>query len=113
MNQYFSTFSKFADFSGRASFNEFWLFWTVNVVLGAAFGAFAGYSTVAFEVFVLLTILPTLALGVRRLHDIDKGIRWILIGVIPLGGLVLLVLFAQQGNPRPNRFGDCPRYKLA
>lgn len=59
---------------------------------------------------MLITLIPALAVGVRRLHDIGKsGWMW-LVGLIPLIGLIwLLVLFATNGNPGENKYGANPK----
>jgi hypothetical protein len=58
------------------------------------------------SVFDLLTFLPGLSVSVRRLHDLDRRGWWLLIALIPLiGGIVLIVVFCQRGEPGDNRFG--------
>ncbi|HEY8353780.1 MAG TPA: DUF805 domain-containing protein [Methylophilaceae bacterium] len=96
-------FNKYADFSGRARRSEFWwffLFYFVgNIVLGSI-------SSVLGLLFVLATIVPGLAVGARRLHDTNRSGWWQLIGLIPLiGFIVLIVLFAQEGQSGDNQYG--------
>ena len=58
-------------------------------------------------VWGLVNVLPGLAVGARRLHDIDKAGWWLLIGLIPLiGGIILIVWFATKGTLGANRFGE-------
>ncbi len=53
--------------------------------------------------------MPGLAVPIRRLHDIDKSGWWILIGFIPLIGIIILLLwFVRRGSEGPNLFGDDP-----
>jgi uncharacterized membrane protein YhaH (DUF805 family) len=72
----------------------------------------AGYQSHGGWLTLLLalgTIIPTIAVGVRRLHDVDKSGWWILLSLIPLiGGLILLFFYVQPGTPGPNRFGPDP-----
>jgi uncharacterized membrane protein YhaH (DUF805 family) len=98
--------SKYADFSGRASRPEFWWFalgvWIINLVLHVVLPVIAW-------IFVLAVLIPSLAVGSRRLHDIDRSGWWQVISLIPLVGLiVLIVFFAQRGTAGANRFGAPP-----
>lgn len=103
-------FSKYATFSGRSPRSEYW-FWVlftfvVTIVLhllGAVVGILA---TVLYFVFWVATIVPSIAVGVRRLHDIDRSGWWLLIALVPIVGWIVLVVFAcLPGTPGPNRFG--------
>ncbi len=52
-------------------------------------------------------VIPSLAAAVRRLHDTDRSGWWVLLGAIPvIGLLVLFFLYLQRGTPEPNRFGS-------
>ncbi|MFI7026726.1 DUF805 domain-containing protein [Micromonospora sp. NPDC049900] len=55
-------------------------------------------------------LLPSPAVSVRRLHDLGRSGWWLLIGLIPIvGWIVLIVFFVQDGQPGPNRFGPSPK----
>lgn len=120
-------FQKYATFSGRASRSEYW--WTalalaiVGIVLsfGALLGGLAGSTTdaygesqpgVGFYPFAIIglvvwlgVIVPSLALTVRRLHDIDQPGWWLLINFVPyLGSLVLFVFSLMGPKPEGARF---------
>lgn len=109
-----AAFSNYATFSGRARRSEYWWFvlfnLIVSVVLALVFGGNGmGGGNLANSLWSLATLLPSLAVGARRLHDIDRTGWWLLIGFIPLIGLiVLLVFFTKKGTPGPNRFGTDP-----
>ena len=61
--------------------------------------------------FALAFTIPYLAVCARRLHDIGKSGMYLLLWLVPLvGGIVLLVWFAQEGEPRANQFGEVPQY---
>ena len=102
-------FRKYAMFGGRALRSEYWFFilfqflvvvalMIVDAVVGT--GVLSTLASLAF-------LLPSLAVGARRLHDIDKSGWWLLIGLIPLiGAIVLIVFFCQEGTRGPNQFGD-------
>jgi uncharacterized membrane protein YhaH (DUF805 family) len=63
-----------------------------------------------YVLYALAVLIPGLAVGVRRLHDIDKSGWWMLIAFIPLiGGIVLLVFAVMEGTSGSNRFGPDPK----
>ncbi|MDR7335280.1 DUF805 domain-containing protein [Roseateles asaccharophilus] len=89
-------FSKYVDFSGRASRSEYWWFFLFLVIIYVAGALFSDFI---YYLLVLGTFLPSLAVAVRRLHDTDRSGWWLLIGFIPLiGGIILIVLLAQEGK---------------
>ncbi|MDA8014761.1 MAG: DUF805 domain-containing protein [Gammaproteobacteria bacterium] len=122
-----SCLQKYADFDGRASRSEYWWFflfgWLCQVggfFLGGTIGVTSGFFLSIFTVVALL--LPTLAVGARRLHDINMS-GWLQLSLIvyPLGllsesrGMILLgliivivfvVLFAADGKPEKNRYDE-------
>lgn len=62
------------------------------------------------SIYSLLILIPSIAVGVRRLHDLDKSGWWMLIGIIPLiGAIVLIYFFVQDGQAGSNRFGPDPK----
>ncbi len=111
--------NKYATFEGRARRSEYWYFMLfyflaivalaiVDVIVGTyseegGFGLLSG-------LFMLATILPSLAVTVRRLHDTDRSGWWVLINLVPiLGALVLLVFTVLDSQPGANRFGPNPK----
>ena len=115
-----AVFSKYATFEGRARRSEYWWFVLFNlivsiiltVLLGGGRGmgdsGMMGGSLLA-NIWSLATLLPSLAVGARRLHDIDRTGWWQLIWFIPvIGWIVLIVFFASRGTAGPNRFGANP-----
>jgi uncharacterized membrane protein YhaH (DUF805 family) len=116
-----AVFSKYATFEGRARRSEYWWFvlfnLIVSIILGAAFGGGHGMGeggmmmggNLVSTLWSLATLLPAIAVGARRLHDIDRTGWWLLISFIPLiGWIVLIVFFASRGSAGPNRFGNDP-----
>lgn len=116
--------SKYATFEGRASRSEFW-WWVLAVFLvlivtqvidGALIAPLLGFSAFAPEagqplsfLVALGIILPNLAVGVRRLHDTGRSGWWILIGLIPLiGTLILLYFYIQPSEQGDNAYGPAP-----
>jgi uncharacterized membrane protein YhaH (DUF805 family) len=90
-------FNKYVDFSGRASRSEYWWF-ALFVFLGSfVLGMFSTWLNV---IFLLATLLPQLAAATRRLHDTGRSGWWQLIGIVPLiGWIVLIVFLAQESGP--------------
>ena len=89
--------TKYADFSGRATRPEYWWF-VLFVVLGGILLSLI--SSILGGVFSLATLLPSLAAATRRLHDTQRSGWWQLIGLVPvIGVIVLLVFLAQEGKP--------------
>lgn len=104
--------SKYATFSGRSRRSEYWWFALFNLLVslvGAGVDAALGRPLIQFVVALAL-LLPNLAVLVRRLHDTNRSGWWVLIGLIPLvGSIVLIVFAAQDSQPGTNRFGDSPK----
>jgi uncharacterized membrane protein YhaH (DUF805 family) len=103
---------------GRRS--EYWWFLLFTVLVGLAaaildngLGTTLGSdgSTGVIGIIVnLALLLPTLAVAVRRLHDTDRSGWWLLIGLVPIvGAIVLLVFFVSDSTPGTNRFGANPK----
>ncbi len=107
-----SAFSKYFTISGRACRSEYWYY--VLFIILVSFGLMTISMILPFlamlsMVFSLATIIPSITVAIRRLHDIDRSGWWILIGFIPLiGTIVLLIFFVKQGTEGPNDFGDDP-----
>ena len=108
-----SALGNYANFNGRARRSEYWWFFVVvNVVIGVlvfAGGAIAPPLAGVGGLVGLACLLPAWAVTVRRLHDTDRSGWWILLGLVPFGGLVLLVFFAQPGTSGANQFGSEPQ----
>jgi uncharacterized membrane protein YhaH (DUF805 family) len=109
-------YSKYATFGGRASRPEFWYFVLFNVLASivtsildhALFGgAPAAGAGPLSAIFTLVSLIPNLAVGCRRLHDTDRSGWWQLMAFIPIVGWILLIVWwASAGTPERNRFGD-------
>jgi uncharacterized membrane protein YhaH (DUF805 family) len=94
-------FKKYATFDGIAERSEYWWFFLFCVLMSAVLGLFSDAVGAAFSI---ATLLPSLAVGARRLHDTDRSGWWQLLMFIPLiGWIVLIVFFAQEG--KSNRYG--------
>jgi len=108
---------KYADFAGRAPRAEYWWFYLlylvaliVAMIVDSIIGSrlFLSYG-LASTLVGLGFLVPMLAAGIRRLHDTDHSGWWLLIGLVPLiGVIVLLIFFVSGGTAGPNRFGEDP-----
>jgi len=95
-------FNKYLDFEGRATRSEFWWFMLFGFVVSLILASI--HPTIE-TLFSLAIFLPSLAVGSRRLHDIDKSGWWQLLHIIPLiGTIVLIVFFASKGDEYPNKY---------
>jgi uncharacterized membrane protein YhaH (DUF805 family) len=99
-------FSKYADFNGRAKRPEYWWFFLFLFLLGAVTGAI---SEALNGIVALATLVPSLAVGARRLHDTDRSGWWQLLWIIPIIGWIVVIIFlAEEGKTTDNQFGAIP-----
>ena len=106
-------FAKYATFDGRAARPEYWYFVLLLFLVSAAaslIDAAVGSSVGVIEgLWHLATIVPSIAVTARRLHDTDRSGWWQLLAFIPIvGWIILIVWMATAGTPGPNRFGPPP-----
>jgi len=107
-------FRNMFNYQGRASRSAYWWFalfqvlaWVGVLILAFIFAAvhIPAVSILLYVAAVIGSILVSLSLTVRRLHDSDKSGFWYLIAFVPFGGIVLLVFTLLEGTPGQNRFG--------
>jgi len=99
-------FIKYVGFDGRATRSEYW--WWVLFIFAVAIVAGLLDLGMIGNLFSLATLLPSIAVGARRLHDIGKSGWWQLIGLIPLIGWLVLIYWAVQPSEGDNAFGPAP-----
>ncbi|TVS14813.1 MAG: DUF805 domain-containing protein [Gammaproteobacteria bacterium] len=113
MNWYLDVLKyKYAKFDGRARRMEFWMFALFNFIIAVVLGVVDAVLGLAIlgPLYGLAVLIPSIALGVRRLHDIDYAGWWILLGFIPVVGvIILLIFFVLPGTIGDNRFGSNPK----
>jgi len=109
----------YVGFSGRARRKEYWMFALINIVISVVLsllGKIDGIGslfTALGGLYSLGLLLPSIAVGIRRLHDIGKSGFWLLISLIPLAGAIwLIVLFAKEGTPGSNSYGSDPKEEI-
>ena len=108
-----SVFSQYVGFSGRARRSEYWYFVLFNFIVTAVLGFLASVSdgfTIISGIYSLAVLLPGLAVGVRRLHDVGKSGAWLLIALIPLVGEILLIVWFCGDSQPDNQYGPSPKY---
>ncbi|MBQ8834198.1 MAG: DUF805 domain-containing protein [Oscillospiraceae bacterium] len=100
-------FTRYTDFNGRSRRSEYWfasLFnFLVSAVISTALPDFAW-------IWSLAVLIPGIAIGVRRLHDIGKAGTWYLINLIPLVGQIIFLVWACQDSTADNQWGPNPKY---
>ena len=94
-------FLKYATFEGRATRSEYWWFYLFTGLVAVASHFVSEELSLAF---ILATLLPSLAVWVRRLHDIDKSGWFALFIFIPLIGWIFVTVWSMQEGKEPNRF---------
>jgi uncharacterized membrane protein YhaH (DUF805 family) len=118
MKWYLHALRKYAVFTGRARRREFWIFELMNsaivlalfvlaVILGKA--GYPYFLSLPF-LYTAATTVPSLSSSVRRLHDTNRSGWWLLVGVLPVvGTLILLRITVADSDPGENRFGPNPK----
>lgn len=97
---------KYTDFEGRAKRPEYWWFMLFLILVSLALGM---VSNILSALFTLGTIVPSLAVGARRLHDTGRSGWMQLIGLIPfIGWIVLIYFYVQEGDAIDNQYGPPP-----
>ena len=119
MNWYLDVLKKYAVFNGRARRKEYWMFFLINMAISIALivvdsligtisasvglGLFSG-------IYTLAVLVPSIAAGIRRLHDTNRSGWFMLIGLVPfVGGIILLVFLAMDSTPGDNQYGPNPK----
>lgn len=105
MNYYFKVLQNYATFSGRARRKEYWTFALFNIIIAFAFGFVCGLLDVPelANLYTLAVLLPSIAVGVRRMHDVGKS-GWFLL--IPIYNLILALTEGEKGE---NQYGQDPK----
>jgi uncharacterized membrane protein YhaH (DUF805 family) len=111
-----SGFSNYVNFSDRACRSEYW-FWILFIIVAEIVTSIIDFAIglgVVTALFGLATVLANIAVAIRRLHDLDRTGWWIFLGLIPLiGAIILLIWFCTRGTDGPNRFGPDPLAAIA
>ena len=112
MDWYLGVLKKYVEFNGRARRTEYWMFLLINLAVSVGLMIVDGVLGTLFlgTLYSLGVLLPSLAVTVRRLHDTTRSGWWILIGFVPVIGLIVLIIFmAQDSKPGANEYGPNPK----
>lgn len=122
MNWYIKVLKNYAVFDGRAQRAEYWFFvlFSVLITMGlalidGALGLFQPDSGVGLlsGLYSLAVLIPSLAVGVRRLHDTGRTGWWLLLGLVPvIGPIILLVFMVFDSDAGLNKYGSNPKSGL-
>lgn len=119
MSWYFEVLGKYTVFSGRARRQEFWMFVLINAIIGMVLAivdssmgtSFNNGSGLFQAIYGLAVFLPTLALTVRRFHDVNKSGWFYLVAFIPiLGAIWIFVITLTEGDSNQNQYGPNPKH---
>lgn len=112
MSYYINVFKNYTNFAGRARRREYWMYTLFTLVAGLILLIIDGMIGINLftGLYSLVAVIPTLALGFRRLHDIGRSGAWLLISIVPLiGAIILFVFFCTDSEPGANQYGDNPK----
>ena len=99
-------FTRYTDFNGRSRRREYWWSSLSISIIGAIVSVILG--DLAF-IWSLAILVPGIAVSVRRLHDIGKSGWWYLIGLVPLVGLIILLVWMCKDSTEDNQWGPNPK----
>ena len=99
-------FVRYTDFNGRSRRSEYWWAYLGIVIISAVLTTVLGELA---YIWTLATLVPQIAVSVRRLHDIGKSGWWYLIGLVPLVGLIILLVWMCKDSTEDNEWGPNPK----
>ena len=107
MDHFIGALKKYADFTGRARREEYWMYILIYVVINVIL-AVLGLDIISSLVGLAL-LIPSISIAARRLHDTGRSGWWQLIILIPLIGLIILIVFLAQEGHDTNDYGTNPK----
>jgi uncharacterized membrane protein YhaH (DUF805 family) len=109
MNEYVAMWKNYFNFKERTSVRGYWMAVLFNVIIGLLLGALGNVSDIfglLSSIYGIAALIPGIALGVRRLHDINKSGLWTFIAFVPfIGAILLIVWYCSKSVEEDNRFG--------
>jgi uncharacterized membrane protein YhaH (DUF805 family) len=111
MEYFIGAYKKYADFTGRARRKEFWmfvLFYVIVYIVLCVVDSIIGMQILS-SLFALGSLIPSFAIGARRLHDTGRSGWWQLLNLIPLIGFIILIVFWAQDSHGDNEYGPNPK----
>lgn len=119
MNEFISVWRNSFNYGGRARRKEYWMYALFSLIAmvvlgvlgGVLFGDNPSLATAPVSLYGLASLFPSLAVGVRRLHDTSRSGWWLLINFVPfIGGIWFFVLTVLDSKPETNEWGASPKY---
>ena len=121
-NWYLKALKQYADFKGRARRKEYWMFILFNIIfafLAALIDNIVGTASpelgygIFYGIYALAVLIPSLAVIVRRLHDVGKSGWMYFIVLIPIIGIIwFIILMIKDSEPGSNKWGDNPKKEI-
>jgi len=111
MEVYMQPWMKFATVEGRASRREYWTFVLINMAVNVVLTILAKQVSlvgILGLLFSLALIVPSIAVGIRRLHDTGKSGWYLLAGLVPVIGWLAVLIFMLQESSGDNNYGVTP-----
>ena len=110
-------FSNYTNFNGRGSRSEYWWFclfaWSLSLGGSLMDSSTGGNGEgMMYWIATLVTALPSLAAGARRLHDVDKSGWWQLLWITIIGGILLIIWHATEGENKKNKVNNYDFFNL-
>ena len=99
-------FIRYADFKGRSRRSEYW--WA-NLAIGILGSVISAIIPNLSWIWSLAILIPSVAISIRRLHDIGKSGWWFLINFIPLVGQIIFIIWACKDSTEANQWGPNPK----
>jgi uncharacterized membrane protein YhaH (DUF805 family) len=118
MNWYLDAWKNYVNFQGRSRRQAYWMFVLFNIIAAVIAGIIdnvlglagaEGYGPIS-AIYGLAVFIPGLALAIRRLHDTGRTGWWMLLGFLPVIGIIILIIFfVQDSQPGSNPYGPNPK----
>lgn len=111
VESYLKMWKNYANFKDRTTVKDYWFTVLANFLIGFILGFLMGFFKLPFMspligFYILATIIPSLAISIRRLHDINKSGWWLFISLVPLvGSILLLVYYCKPSVTENNNYG--------
>ena len=103
-------FSKYATFKGRARRSEFWFWYLFTVIVGLILECIPVIGWIIGWIISIALIIPSWAVGARRLHDTGRSGWWQLLYLLPLvGAIILIIWWCQDSHAGENEYGANPK----
>ncbi|MDZ7924276.1 MAG: DUF805 domain-containing protein [Marinagarivorans sp.] len=111
MEFFLDAMRKYAQFTGRATRQQYWMFVLIYMVIYIVLAVIDAVLGLGFlsVIYSLVLLVPSLSAGARRLHDTDRSGWWQLIYLVPLIGLIVMIVFLVQDSHPDNQYGPNPK----